>query len=143
MAGASAGVIGVAVLIVAAKRRRRNRRRDEPNPAVAVTGAWEEVLDRLSEAGVDREQARTPLELADVAPGQLPEAVAPPLRHLAETYSAARYGSADPDAEAARAAWRDAKSVSDALRASATARQRWRRRLDPTPLRRPGASVHR
>jgi hypothetical protein len=143
VAGAAAGVIGVAVLIVAAKRRRRNRRRDDPDPAVAVTGAWEEVLDRLSEAGVDRQPARTPLELADFAPGRVPDAVAPPLRHLAETYSAARYGSVVPDADDARAAWRDASSVSAALRAGATARERWRRRLDPTPLRRSETSVPR
>ena len=143
VAGAAAGVIGVAVLIVAAKRRRRNRRRDDPDPAVAVTGAWEEVLDRLSEAGVDRQPARTPLELADVAPGRLPDAVTPPLRHLAETYSAARYGSVVPDADAARAAWRDASAVSAALRAGVTARERWRRRLDPTPLRRSEAPVRR
>jgi transglutaminase-like putative cysteine protease len=136
VAGAVAGVIATGVLIVAAKRRRRNRRRDNPDPAVAVTGAWEEVLDRLSEAGVDRQPARTPLELADVAPGRLPDDVAPPLRHLAETYSAARYGSVVPDAEVAQVAWRDASSVSAALRAGVSSRERWRRRLDPTPLRR-------
>lgn len=135
-AGAAAGVIGVTALIVATKRRRRNRRRDDPDPAVAVTGAWEEVLDRLSEAGVDRQPARTPLEMAEFAPGRLPDAVRPPLRHLAEMYSAARYGSVAPDTEAARQAWSDASSVSAALRSGATARERWRRRLDPTALRR-------
>ena len=35
-----------------------------------------------------------------------------------------------------RQAWRDATSVSAALRAGASVRERWRRRLDPTPLRR-------
>lgn len=143
VAGAIAGVIGVGMLVVTAKRRRRNRRRDDPDPAAAVTGAWEEVLDRLSEAGVDRPPACTPLELADVAPGRFPDAVAPPLRHLAETYSAARYGPAAPDAEDARAAWRDATSVNAALRADASARERWRRRLDPTPLRRSDAPARR
>jgi transglutaminase-like putative cysteine protease len=136
LAGAVAGVIGVGVLIVTAKRRRRNRRRRAPDPAAAVTGAWEEVLDRLSEAGVERQPARTPLELAEFVPGRLPDEVAHPLRHLAEAYSAARYGSVVPDAEVARTAWRDASSVSAALRAGAKARERWRRRLDPTPLRR-------
>jgi hypothetical protein len=143
LVGAVSGVIGVGALIVAAKRRRRTRRRDEPDPASAVTGAWEEVLDRLSEAGVERRPARTPLELADVAPGRLPDAVEPPLRHLAETYSAARYGSVAPDAEDARKAWRDVISVSAALRAGASVRERWRRRLDPTPLRRSTAPGRR
>ena len=136
VAGALVGAVGVAGAIVFAKRRRRRRRRDDPDPAGAITGAWEEVLDRLGEAGVERQPARTPLELAEHAPARLPEAAAPPLRHLAETYSSARYGSVTPDAERAKQAWRDASSVSAALRAGAGLRERWRRRLDPTPLRR-------
>ena len=136
VAGALVGAVGVAGTIVFAKRRRRRRRRDDPDPAGAITGAWEEVLDRLGEAGVERQPARTPLELAEHAPARLPEATARPLRHLAETYSSARYGSVTPDAERAKQAWRDASSVSAALRAGAGLRERWRRRLDPTPLRR-------
>lgn len=136
VAGALVGAVGVAGAIVFAKRRRRRRRRDDPDPAGAITGAWEEVLDRLGEAGVERQPARTPLELAEQAPARLPEAAAPPLRHLAETYSSARYGSVTPDATRAKQAWRDASSVSAALRAGAGLRERWRRRLDPTPLRR-------
>jgi len=136
LAGAMAGAAGVAVAIVLAKRRRRRRRRDDPDPAAAITGAWEEVLDRLGEAGVERQPARTPLELAELVPGRVPDAAGPPLRHLAERYSAARYGSVTPDAEVARQAWRDASSVSSALRAGASVRERWRRRLDLTPLRR-------
>ncbi|HEV3133809.1 MAG TPA: DUF3488 and transglutaminase-like domain-containing protein [Acidimicrobiia bacterium] len=136
VAGALVGAVGVAGTIVFAKRRRRRRRREDPDPAGAITGAWEEVLDRLGEAGVERQPARTPLELAEHAPARLPEAAAPPLRHLAETYSSARYGSVSPDAERAKQAWRDASSVSAALRAGAGLRERWRRRLDPTALRR-------
>jgi len=134
--GALAGVVGVAVAIVAVKRRRRQRRRGRHDPADAITGAWEEVLDRLDEAGVRRVPARTPLELAAHAATQLPEDAAPPLRDLAETYTAARYASAPPDRLVARAAWRDAGAVSSALRSGAGLRERWRRRLDPTPLRR-------
>ena len=40
------------------------------------------------------------------------------------------------DAERAKQAWRDASSISAALRAGAGLRERWRRQLDPTPLRR-------
>ncbi len=136
LAGAIAGAAGVAVAIILAKRRRRGRRRDDPDPATAITGAWEEVLDRLGEAGVERQPARTPLELAEQAPSRVPDAAGAPLRHLAESYTAARYGSVTPDAEVAKQAWRDASSVSAALRAGASVRERWRRRLDPTPLRR-------
>src|SRR2546429_2014914 len=136
IAGALAGAVGVAGAIVFAKRRRRRRRRDDPDPAGAITGAWEEGLDRLREAGVERQPARTPPGPAQHTPAPVPQAAAPPLRHLAETYSSARYGSVTPDAERAKQAWRDASSVSAALRAGAGLRERWRRRLDPTPLRR-------
>jgi transglutaminase-like putative cysteine protease len=136
LAGAIVGGAGVAVAIILAKRRRRGRRRDDPDPAAAITGAWEEVLDRLSEAGVDRQPARTPLELAELAPARVPDDAGAPLRHLAESYTAARYGSVTPDADVAEQAWRDVSSVSAALRAGASVRERWRRRLDPTPLRR-------
>jgi hypothetical protein len=94
------------------------------------------VLDRLGVGGVQRAPARTPLELASQASAQLPDAAAPPLRQLAETYTATRYASSLPDDRRAREAWRDAGAVSSALRAGAGLRERWRRRFDPTPLRR-------
>jgi transglutaminase-like putative cysteine protease len=134
--GAVAGTAIVAAGIVIAKQRRRQRRRVRPDPGAAITGAWEEVLDRLGEAGVERVPARTPLELAAQVSEQLPDDAAPPLHQLAETYTATRYASAPPDPRLARAAWRDAGAVSSALRAGAGLRERWRRRLDPTPLRR-------
>jgi transglutaminase-like putative cysteine protease len=134
--GAVAATAVVAALIVIAKQRRRKRRRTRSDPADAITGAWEEVLDRLGEAGVQRAPARTPLELASQASAQLPDAAAPPLRQLAEAYTATRYASLPPDERRAREAWRDAGAVSSALRAGAGLRERWRRRFDPTPLRR-------
>jgi hypothetical protein len=134
--GAFAGAGAIAAGILVAKRRRRQRRRTRRDPAAAVTGAWEEVLDRLGEAGVERVPARTPLELAAVAARKVPDAVAPPLRQLAETYTATRYASTPPTARVAHRAWRDAGAVSAALRAGAGLRERWRRRLDPSPLRR-------
>jgi transglutaminase-like putative cysteine protease len=134
--GAVAGALVVAVVIVLAKRRRRHNRHERADPAAAITGAWEEVLDRLGEVGIARQPARTPLELADFAPERVSDDAARPLRHLAEAYTAARYSPTPPDPELVRQAWRDAKSVSSALRADAGVRERWRRRLDPTPLRR-------
>jgi hypothetical protein len=136
LAGALAGAIVVASVIVVTKGRRRRNRRERSEPAAALTGAWEEVLDRLGEVGIDRQPSRTPLELAAYVPGSVPDDVVAPLRDLAEAYSAARYGPTPPDADLVRRAWRDAKSVSSALRAGAGVRERWRRRLDPTPLRR-------
>jgi transglutaminase-like putative cysteine protease len=130
------GTATVAATIVIAKERRRRRRRARRDPAAAITGAWEEVLDRIGEAGIDRVPARTPLELSAHARTKLPEAAASPMQRLAETYTAARYASAPSDASRARAAWHDAGAVSSALRAGARVWERWRRRLDPTSLRR-------
>jgi transglutaminase-like putative cysteine protease len=134
--GAVAGAAVVAAGIVIAKRRRRRRRRGRPDPAAAITGAWEEVLDRLGEAGVERAPSRTPLELAEQAAAHLPSDAAPPLQQLARTYTATRYASSAPDRALVGKAWRDAGAVSSALRAGASVRERWRRRLDPTALRR-------
>ena len=134
--GAVAGLVGVAATIVVAKRRRRRRRRGRADPAAAITGAWEEVLDRLGEAGVEPRPTRTPLELAADAEALVPEDAASPLRELADTYTATRYASAPPDRALARKAWRDAGAVSSALRVGAGLRERLRRRLDPSALRR-------
>ena len=134
--GAAAGLVGVAAAIVVVKRRRRQRRRARPDPTAAITGAWEEVLDRLGEAGVERLPTRTPLELAADASPKLPENAASPLQDLADTYTATRYASTPPDTALARKAWRDAGAVSSALRAGAGLRERLRRRLDPSSLRR-------
>jgi transglutaminase-like putative cysteine protease len=134
--GAVAGLAGVAVAIVVAKRRRRQRRRSRPEPAAAISGAWEEVLDRLGEAGVEPLPTRTPLELAADAAPTLPEDAASPLQELADAYTATRYASTPPDTALARKAWRDAGTVSSALRAGAGLRERLRRRLDPSSLRR-------
>lgn len=129
--------VGVAVGIVLAKSRRRQSRRARPEPAASIAGAWEEVLDRLGEAGIKPDRARTPLELSRAAPRRhLPSRAAAPLAQLARLYSAARYGRSAPSGDAARDAWDRAGAVTSALSEEATLTERWRRRLDPTPLRR-------
>ncbi len=85
------GYVGV---VLVAKRRRRSRRRTTTDPVVAVTGAWAEALDRLHEAAVPANPALTPSELARVAPAGTNAAAGAPLRRLAHTYNAARYGDA-------------------------------------------------
>lgn len=128
--------IGAAVAIVIAKRRRRRRRRARDEPAAVIAGAWEELLDRLDEAGFDRSAARTPLELATDAPARLPADATTPLRELAATYSETCYGPRAATGDAAEQAWRDADAIRMALAAAASVRERWRRRFDPAPLRR-------
>src|SRR5439155_1564808 len=71
---------------------RRNRRHDADDPAVAVSGAWAEALDRLHEADVVPRAAQTPLDLAASVPEGTGSATARPMRDLARAYGAARYG---------------------------------------------------
>jgi hypothetical protein len=126
---------GGAVTVVVVKARWRAHRRTRPDPTDAITGAWEEALDRLGEAGVARRAALTPFELAAAARRRVPEGATAPLRSLAETYTATRYGPRPPGVDAADLAWEHVDEISRALRDGAPLRERWRRRLDPSPLR--------
>jgi transglutaminase-like putative cysteine protease len=130
-------VIGAYVgTVLTAKRRRRARRRDTPDPAAAVIGAWEEALDRLHEASVTPDPALTPRELARAAPSDTNVAAEAPLRRLARTYTAARYGDAATGPDDARDAWTSVDELERALDRDLSWRERWRRRLDPSTLAR-------
>jgi transglutaminase-like putative cysteine protease len=135
-AGAVVLAIGGAVAVVIAKARRRARRRDRAEPTGAVAGAWEEVLDRLDEAGVTPRSSLTPFELAASARVRLSDDAATPLRSLAETYTATRYGPVVPGPDDAAQAWERVHEIGRALRDTAPLRTRVRRRLDPTSFRR-------
>ena len=128
-------VVGVAAAVVVAKARRRARRRARPDVTDAIAGAWEETIERLREAGVAIAPALTPLELAAGARPRVPEAATAPLRSLAETYTAARYGSATPAPAQAARAWAQVGEIDRALADDVSVWVHWRRRLDPAPLR--------
>jgi transglutaminase-like putative cysteine protease len=130
---AAAAYPGVVLL---AKARRRRRRRAAAEPRAAVSGAWEEVLDRLDEVGVGRRPAMTPLELAAFAPTRgVPPHAAAPLRSLASTYTVATYSPLPPDTASVTEAWDAVVAVEGALLQEAGWRRRWIRRLDPRTLR--------
>jgi hypothetical protein len=129
------GAYAAVVLLV--KRRRRARRRRADVPALAVQGAWDEALDRLREAEVAADPSLTPLELARAAPAVTALGAARPLRTLARTYTASRYGDRPPAAADASAAWESVDELTRALDASVPRGRRWRRRLSPTTLRVP------
>jgi hypothetical protein len=123
-------------VVLLAKARRRRRRRAAAEPRAAVSGAWEEVLDRLDEVGVGRRPAMTPLELAAFAPTRgVPPHAAAPLRSLASTYTVATYSPLPPDTASVTEAWDAVVAVEGALLQEAGWRRRWIRRLDPRTLR--------
>jgi hypothetical protein len=128
-------MIGAATTIGVAKARRRARRRARPDVTDAIAGAWEETIERLREAGVATGPALTPLELAAGARPRVPEAAAVPLRSLAETYTAARYGADAPAPTEATRAWAQVGEIDRALVDDVSVWVHWRRRLDPAPLR--------
>jgi transglutaminase-like putative cysteine protease len=140
-----AGLVALGTLLTMAvvmtrKARRRTRRRSASDPTALIAGAWAEVLDELSEAGVAWPASLTPLEVASGVPGRVVSGIAPPLTSLARAYTAARYGDAAPPPGSGEAAWRDADAVLRALDASLDVRTRLRahlgtrgRRAQPDP----------
>jgi transglutaminase-like putative cysteine protease len=127
---AIAAALGLVIVPPAAKTRRRNARRRAP-VGEAVLGAWQEALDRLSEVGLDRRGAETPLEFAGRA-GAVRPGVAPPLRRLALLVNGAAYGPGTGDGGAE--AWAATEQTVRALDAHDPGWVRCRRRLDPRPL---------
>jgi hypothetical protein len=125
------GYVGAVLFL---KRRRRNRRQHATNPVFAVTGAWQEALDRLREASVMPRPAETPLDLAASVPRGTSPATAAPMHELARVYGAARYGEGAVAADDARAAWESVDELERALDDGVPWSTRWRRRLDVSTL---------
>jgi hypothetical protein len=118
------------------KARRRARRREDPDAAAAVSGAWAEAVDELSDRKVKWPPSDTPRELAERVHELAGQQTATPMRALAESYGAVRYGRTPPSATAADEAWRQVDELRKALDASDTWWARMRARLDPGTLRR-------
>jgi transglutaminase-like putative cysteine protease len=125
---------GYAGAVLGLKRRRRNRRHHADDPAVAVSGAWAEALDRLHEADVVPRAAQTPLDLAISVSEGTGTTTAAPMRVLARAYGAARYGDGALAPDDARDAWASLDELERALDDGVSWTRRWRRRLDPSTL---------
>jgi transglutaminase-like putative cysteine protease len=126
-----AGYVGA---VVGLKRRRRNRRHDADDPAIAVSGAWAEALDRLHEAAVVPRAAQTPLDLAASVPAGTNPATAQPMHELARAYGAARYGDGALALDDVHDAWDSLDELERALDDGVSWTRRWRRRLDASTL---------
>ncbi len=126
------------IVLVAKERRRRRRLRAEPGPS--IVGAWRELLDGFSEAGVVPHPSTTPDEVVRTLLSTEPStgAVADDLRQLAAEVDRAAFHPRPADADAASAAWAASDRVVTALRSSRSRRRRWLMRTDPRPLLRKG-----
>ena len=131
-------VLGVApaAAVVGLKSRRRVRRRASSDPAAAISGAWAEAIDALADRRVTWPPSDTPRELAHRVPRVAGKETAAPLRALADSYTAAQYGSSRPPQAEADAAWDHVTRLRKALSASGGVIGRVRARLDPATLRR-------
>jgi len=116
--------------------RRSLLRRHAPTNRQKVTGAWDEAIDRLAEAGIERRPSATPIEFAlRHAPARGAGEAGPPLMDLARLHTAAVFSPHEPGDDDAAAAWEQVARLGAALRASTRTGLRWRRRLDPRRLR--------
>jgi transglutaminase-like putative cysteine protease len=127
-------------IVAGGKARRRARRRQRSDPRRRVAGAWQEVVERLDEARLAQPGGVTPHERARRVGQVLPTAAAA-VERLGALYTRAAYRPAPPSAAEADAAWEAADAVLRSLAATGTIRERWRRRLDPRPLRPPPGEV--
>jgi hypothetical protein len=122
------------VLVVLLKWQRRLRRRRNGPPERRVLGAWREVTDRLTEAGVRVPASRTGSEVArDLAGGP----AAPVARHvveLAPLVAGAVFAFDEPDESAAQRAWVLEGRIRHELRATLPVAVRLRAVVDPRPL---------
>lgn len=129
-------LLGPLALVVALKTRRRVARRRADDPRVAISGAWQEALDALSDHRVPSSAAETPFELARRIPEVAGEGTSDPLSVLADTYTATAYASDVPPPDRVRSAWTEVATLRRALRANNGPVARLRAAVSPETLRR-------
>ncbi len=163
IAGVPLMVLGGTTALVAALKGRRRRKRRSGSPGVSVSGAWEELLERSSEAGKSVPKNSTIFETAQALglAGNVARSGAetgsaltneettssPPdgelqtiVSKLAQVSERAAFHAEGPAQEASEDAWQSVDQYRSHLMASATRWQRWKRTIDPRPLFR--GSVH-
>lgn len=126
---------GLVIAVAKAGRRQRQRRRIDPRQRVA--GAWECVLDRLAELGVNVAPALTVPEVVDRAVTRVGSDGVGPLPKLVRLIDASRYDRQFPPSPAmADSAWAQTLEVERSLRASLPVTRRLRAVVSPAPWRR-------
>jgi transglutaminase-like putative cysteine protease len=128
--------IAAVIAILVLKRRRRRTRRSAPDPADRVVGAWDEILDRLSEMRFPVASSMTPRDVARVGQATYGMAAADPLTQLVPVVSRAVFARDEPSAEVATDAWGHTADFERNLAALQNRRQRLRTRLSLRPFRR-------
>ncbi|WP_405536180.1 DUF3488 and transglutaminase-like domain-containing protein [Streptomyces sp. NBC_00075] len=96
--------------------RRRSRRRGDPDTRRRVLGAWQQIIERLTEIGLPATGAHTAQEVADFGAERMGGAVGRRLPALATLVNEVEYAGRRPDAATADAAWADCEAVEETVR---------------------------
>ena len=108
---------------------RRSRRRDDPDARRRVLGAWQQIVERLTELGLPATGAHTAQEIADFGTEHVGGAVGGRLPALARLVNEVEYADRSADAAAADAAWADCEAVEHTVRRRVPRRTRLLRLL--------------
>ena len=128
--GTVAGTGGVGLV----KAVRRRRRRWASRPSRQIVGAWREVVDRLTEAGLRPDVSLTPEEVAISLETGAGNRIAAPVYEIAPIIARAAFAPSEPRESDVTAAWRCERVLRRALAAQTAPPVRWQRRVDPRPL---------
>ncbi|MFI8853145.1 DUF3488 and transglutaminase-like domain-containing protein [Streptomyces sp. NPDC053499] len=122
-------------------RRRRRRARD---PGQRVLGAWQQIVDRLTEIGLPATSAHTATEVAAFGVGRIGGSSSEQLPALARLVNEVGYGGRTPDEATADAAWRHCDAIEEVVARTVPRRERVKRALRPrTLLRHSRSGAHR
>jgi len=141
----------IPLMVVATKALRRARRSRAPDPVGRVTGAWDEVLDRLAERNLPIPRsytvgqvvrvARREFSLAPGGPAGPPGRAGYPadlrfdlLERIGSMVTAAWFAPAPPSTAVADATWELEREFADALARTQSWRGRVAARFSPRPL---------
>jgi transglutaminase-like putative cysteine protease len=116
--------------------RRRSRRRKAPDSGGRVLGAWEQIVERLTEIGLPATSAHTATEVAAFGAGRVGGAAGEHLPALARLVNEVGYAGRTPDAASADAAWLHCDAVERVVVRSVPRRERLRRTFHPRALQR-------
>lgn len=111
--------------------RTRRRRRGAPDPGRRVLGAWQQIVDRLTEIGLPATAAHTATEVAAFGVERVGGRGSEQLPALARLVNEVGYGGRVPDDAAADAAWRHVDAVERIVALTVPRRERVRRALRP------------
>jgi len=126
-------VVGAAVMLL--KRGRTSRRRTS-EPASAIAGAWNEIIDRYADAGVEFAEQRTPRESVASFLRDQPAAArsADDLRRLADSVDRSAFHPQPAGPEDAAAAWIHCDQAIIQLSVGRSRTERWWMASNPSTL---------